>query len=431
MARRIDGADQSLVELKAVDAAYPLHGSLQGVAGPIVMADAAPAEVWVDQLLLERLALAVGQKIAIGEAQFDILGTISAEPDRLSDGTIFGPRVMMTRAGLERAGLIRPGSLYTGRMAIRLDDASDAGVSRFMEDMKQAFPDNGWRIQSRDNAAPALARNIERFSQFLTLVGLTALIVGGVGVGNSARAFLDTKRGVIATLKSVGAPSRFIFQVYVIQIMMLAGLGIIAGLALGAAMPMIAREALRGLLPVAEGGVLHPSALALATAYGLLTAFVFTVWPLSQAQETPAATLFRSAGFSNRQWPKPLYLLMVAAGLAALAGLALAFSQRTHHRPHLPRRDGFCVRGAAAGRHGHRMGGTPCAEAPLHRNPHGARQYSPARIADRVGRAFAGPRPRADRCADADRRQPAQTGDVEPAEAGAFILLPRHPEHRV
>ncbi len=234
---------------------------------------------------------------------------------------------MMTREGLERAGLIRPGSLYTARMAIRLDDASDAGVSRFMEDIKQAFPDNGWRIQSRDNAAPALARNIERFSQFLTLVGLTALIVGGVGVGNSARAFLDTKRGVIATLKSVGAPSRFIFQVYVIQIMMLAGLGIIAGLALGAAMPIVAREALRGLLPVAEGGVLHPAALALATAYGLLTAFVFTVWPLSQAQETPAATLFRSSGFSNRQWPKPLYLLMVAAGLAALAGLALAFSR--------------------------------------------------------------------------------------------------------
>jgi putative ABC transport system permease protein len=327
MARRADGADQTLIELKAVDDAYPLHGALEGDAGPIVMAQAGADGIWADPLLMERLSVKTGDMLAIGDAQFKLLGAITAEPDRLSDGTVFGPRVMMTQEGLARAGLVRPGSLVTNRMAVRLTDPSAAGLSRFMDEIKTKFPDNGWRIQSRDNAAPSLARNIERFSQFLTLVGLTALIVGGVGVGNSARAFLETKRNVIATLKSVGAPSRFIFRVYVIQIMMLAGLGIAAGLVLGIAMPMIAKEALRGLLPVAAGTTLYWPALALGTAYGLLTAFVFAVWPLALAQETPAATLFRSSGFETRRWPRPFYWLLTAGGLAALVALALLFSE--------------------------------------------------------------------------------------------------------
>ncbi len=327
MGRRADGSDQTLIELKAVDDAYPLHGELEGEAGSIAMAQAGADGIWADPLLMERLSVRTGDMLDIGEARFKLLGAITAEPDRLSDGTVFGPRVMMTREGLERAALVRPGSLVTNRMAVRLADASPAGLARFMDEVKTRYPDNGWRIQSRDNAAPSLARNIERFSQFLTLVGLTALIVGGVGVGNSARAFLETKRNVIATLKSVGAPARFIFRVYVIQIMMLAGLGIAAGLVLGIAMPMIAKEALRGLLPVAAGTTLYWPALALGTAYGLLTAFVFAVWPLALAQETPAATLFRSSGFETRRWPKPVYWVLTGAGLAALMALALLFSE--------------------------------------------------------------------------------------------------------
>jgi putative ABC transport system permease protein len=308
MARRADGSDQTLIELKAVDDAYPLHGALEGEAGPIAMVEAGADGIWADPLLIERLSVSIGDMLAIGEAQFRLIGAITAEPDRLSDGTVFGPRVMMTKEGLDRAGLVRPGSLVTNRMAVRLADASPAGLARYMAELKTAFPENGWRIQSRDNAAPSLARNIERFSQFLTLVGLTALIVGGVGVGNSARAFLETKRNVIATFKSVGAPSGFIFRVYVIQIMMLAGLGIAAGLVLGIAMPIIAKEALRGLLPVAAGSGLHWPALALA-------------------QETPAATLFRSSGFETRKWPKPVYWVLTGAGLAGLVGLALLFSE--------------------------------------------------------------------------------------------------------
>lgn len=326
MARRSDGADQALIELKAVDAAYPLYGSLEGESGEISMTGAGPDEVWVDPILMTRLDLRTGDEILIGNAGYMLRGSITSEPDRLSGGAVFGPRVLMTLEGLDRSGLIRPGSLFTNRTVVRLEDASEAGLARFTAGLKASAEDPGWRIQSRDNAAPALSRNIERFSQFLTLVGLTALIVGGVGVGNSTRAYLDSKRRVIATFKSLGAPSRFIFRVYMIQVMILAAIGIFLGLCIGTAMPFVAREALAGILPVAAASAVHLPSLVLASAFGVLTAFLFAVWPLALAQDTQAATLFRSAGFSGRRWPEPAYLAMAGAGLLMLAGLAVYFS---------------------------------------------------------------------------------------------------------
>src|SRR5690606_9687957 len=137
------------------------------------------------------------------------------------------------------------------------------------------FPEAGWSIRSRSNAAPALSSNVERFSQFLTLVGLTALVVGGVGVANAVRAYLDSKRGVIATFKSLGASGRFVLTVYLVQILMVAGIGIVAGLVLGALMQPAASSLLSSVLPVPASGGLYPGALALAAVFGVLVTLAF------------------------------------------------------------------------------------------------------------------------------------------------------------
>jgi len=326
MARRADGADQTLVEVKAADAAYPLYGELAGTGGPIAFSGARADAAWVDPLLLERLQLQPGDSIRLGEANFSIAGAIETEPDRLSDGLGFGPRVLIPLAGLEATGLMQPGSLYRSGFAVKLADDSDESVRRFVDAAGERYGNLGWRVRSRDNAAPSLSRNIERFSQFLTLVGLTALVVGGVGVANSVRGYLDTRRQVIATLKSLGASGGFIFSTYLIQIMILALAGIGLGLVVAAAMPALARAALAGILPVGSAAALHPGALALAVVFGLITAFVFAAWPLAIARETQAATLFRSAGFEARRLPRPSYLAAIAIGVAALAGLAVAVS---------------------------------------------------------------------------------------------------------
>ncbi|MGB7287789.1 MAG: FtsX-like permease family protein, partial [Salaquimonas sp.] len=193
---------------------------------------------------------------------------------------------------------------------------------------KAAFPDAGWRIRSRDNAAPALSRNIERFSDFLTLVGLTALIVGGVGVANAVRAFLETKRSVIATFKSLGAPGNLIFLTYLFQILIISVAGIFIGMAIGALMPFLAVWALQGVLPVPSSNEIQWGPLGLGAVYGFLTAMAFAVWPLGVAREIPATDLFRGqteAGSSRL--PRTAYLILLGACVLALVALAIYLSE--------------------------------------------------------------------------------------------------------
>ncbi|WP_292200667.1 FtsX-like permease family protein, partial [Mesorhizobium sp.] len=170
------------------------------------------------------------------------------------------------------------------------------------------FPQAGWSIRTRSNAAPALSANIQRFSQFLTLVGLTALVVGGVGVANAVRAYLDGKRGVIATFKSLGASGGFVFAIYLVQILLIAGLGIVLGLILGAAMPFVASALLQSVIPVPAQGGFYPGALAMAALFGLLVTLAFALLPLGRARDVPATALFREMGFESRGLPRLPYV---------------------------------------------------------------------------------------------------------------------------
>src|SRR5690606_15503974 len=206
---------------------------------------------------------------------------------------------------------------------IRLPEGStDADLQQIRERAAEQFPEAGWSIRGRTNAAPALSANVERFSQFLTLVGLTALVVGGVGVANAVRAYLDSKRGVIATFKSLGASGRFVFIVYLTQILMISGIGIAIGLLLGALMPPAAAALLSSVLPVPQAGGIYPGALALAAMFGVLVTLAFALLPLGRARDVPATALFRQMGFDQRGLPRPAYVitaLLIAVAMAAIA----------------------------------------------------------------------------------------------------------------
>ncbi len=331
MARKLDGSDQTLVELKAVDDAYPLYGTLEGEAGSITAEELGGRAIAMEGLLGERLGLQTGDQLKLGAAEFTISDGIVSEPDRLGENFGFGPRVLMSMEALKAADLVKPGSLVRHTWRVRFDDASPANVKRFAEQARERFPDAGWRLRSRENAAPALSRNIERFSDFLTLVGLTALIVGGVGVANAVRAFLEAKRPVIATFKSLGAPGGFIFNVYLVQILLIAAGGILIGLALGALMPALAGWALAGVLPLPQSSSLAAGPLVAGAIYGFLTALVFAIWPLAIAREVPATDLFRGqGGIDFGGWPKAGYLLALAACVALLVGLAILTSENRY-----------------------------------------------------------------------------------------------------
>ncbi|MBB6508775.1 putative ABC transport system permease protein [Rhizobium soli] len=331
MARKPDGSEQALVEVKAVDGAYPLYGEFKAEpAAPLQELVAKQGETFgalAAPLLLERLGIKTGDELLLGNIRLVLRGTIASEPDAVSDGFGFAPRLMVSREALQASGLMANGSLVEHAYKIKLrDPASRTGLA---DRANREFPAAGWSIRSSDRAAPSLTENVERFSQFLTLVGLTALIVGGVGVANAVRAFLDAKRTTIATFKCLGAPATVVTLIYLFQIMVLAVIGILAGLVIGAVSPIVALRFLEGVLPVPDGINIYPSALGLAALFGLLITFAFAILPLGHAREVPATALFREQSFDTGRLPSWPYLAAAGAALAALAILAI-FSSENH-----------------------------------------------------------------------------------------------------
>ena len=331
MARRPGGEASVLVELKAVDERYPLFGRVETAGGEgagvsLAAALARRGEAWgalVDPALVDRLALRDGDTLSIGGIDFEVRGTITREPDRAGSGAPFGfwPRVLVSLGGLAATQLLREGSLVYHQYAARL--APEARLEEVRAELGETFRDSGWRMRTYENAAPGIQRMIGRLGSFLSLVGLTALLVGGVGVGNAVRAWLDTRLGVIATLKCIGASRSVVFRTYLTQLTAIAGLGVLAGLVIGAFAPVVVSGMLEALLPFPIALGIYPGVLALAVAFGLLTAITFTVWPLSRAHETPAVALFRGVGLGVRPGRRG-HLALALAGGFGLAVLAVA-----------------------------------------------------------------------------------------------------------
>ncbi|SER22036.1 putative ABC transport system permease protein [Faunimonas pinastri] len=332
MAVRPDGADQTLVELKSVDAAYPRQGELAlegGGDGQALLreTDGAFGALAAPELL-DRLNLKVGDDLKLGALTLKLRGVIASEPDRLSEGIGFGPHLMISLDALQRTELLQPGALVTWMNRLSFAGPADpARAKQLAADADKQFPNAGWRMRTSDNASPSLSGNIDRFAQFLTLVGLTALIVGGVGVANAVSSFVDLKRPAIATLKSLGASAGTIFRIYFLQILILALFGIAIGLVVGAILPFVAKWALSDLLPVADVG-LYPAELGLAFVYGLLVTVAFSLWPLGRARQMPATSLFADRALGSNVRPPWIYRIFQLVALLLLAGLAIALSSQ-------------------------------------------------------------------------------------------------------
>lgn len=325
-----DGArDRMLVELKAVGPAYPLYGAARIVgerdlAAALAGRDGLPG-LAAEPIVADRLGLAPGARVRLGEAVFRFAGPIAEEPDRVARPTIFGPRVMVALDALAATRLIQPGSLVRYEYRVRLPEGVD--VRAFIASLRATFPDGGWRIRTQDEAAPGVARFVEQTSLFLTLVGLTALLVGGIGVVNGVRAWLESRRQTIATLKCLGAPAATVFATYAIQLGAIAALGNLLGLAGGIAVPSLAAALLADVLPVPPRLGIYPAPLVLAATFGLLTAATFALWPLARAREVPGIALFRDQVSERHARPRVWLIAANVLLAAALVGLTVAVAQ--------------------------------------------------------------------------------------------------------
>ena len=320
MARADGGA--ALVELKAVDRAYPLAGVLR-LSGGMALEDALrDGGAVVEAILLERLGLAIGDRVEIGDGSFAIRAALEREPDRAVGLFSFGPRLMVDMDGLRRTGLVQPGSLIRYRYRIALDEPGR--MSGDMRRLADSYADRGWRVTGIGSAAPGLRQTVRRLTLFMTLVGLAASIIGGIGVANAVRAHLASRRPAIATLGCLGATPRLIGLTFGLQIAAMTILAIAIGIALGAAAPFLFVGLLETYLPVDPALGVYPGPLALAAAFGGLTAAVFSLPPLAAAARRPPVALFRDVEASGGE-RAGLAAILASAGLALLlAALAVA-----------------------------------------------------------------------------------------------------------
>ena len=335
MARKADG-DAALIEIKAVPPEYPSIGEV--VLSPATaLADALGKRDGVDGFVAEaalaaRLGLKPGDIVMIGDARLQYRAELVSEPDKLGGGVGFGPRAIMSLDAFHAAGLEQPGSLvkFTNRILATPDvngnPASDAALAKIVDDARSAFPQAGWEVRTRTNVSPQFEKNLERFTQFLVLVGLTALVVGGVGVANASRAFVDRKANDFATYKALGASGGRVFAFALAEIAVIAALGVAIGLALGAAAPFAAASGIKSIAPVPFEPSVYPGELAAGALYGMLVALAFSLAPLGRAHDTPVAALFRGRVETVGGTPRARYLVALACVAAALIAAIVALS---------------------------------------------------------------------------------------------------------
>ncbi len=307
------------IELKAVDAEWPLYGVLTLNGGETVGAPPA-GQAWIAEGAAERLGIGPGDRFKVGSVELTVGGVIDDEPDRLSEGFQLGQTVIVPLSVPAQAGLTAPGAMYQSKTRVAFSGNPDPASVE--ETLTERFPEAGFDIRTRDRASPGAKRFVGRMGEFLTLVGLAALVIAGIGIGGGVASYLDARRASIATLKILGATSRDIVRIYALQVGAAALAGTLAGLVAGVLVTPLLAQALGELLPVRTGLVFDPGALLRAALFGLLVALVFAAPPLMRARHFPAMELMRSRvsplhhAWRGAVWP-------VGLGLVGIAALAL------------------------------------------------------------------------------------------------------------
>jgi len=331
MAVSLDGTYHTLIELKAVDAAYPLYGTMtlappQELPAALAARDGVYGAV-VEPAVAARLGLKIGDRFKIGTASLELRATIERAPDAALSGLAFGPGVTISAAALPATGLLQPGALVTYDYRLKLPAGADAAT--WAGEARDKFPDAGWEVRTAGQASPMLQRFIDRIGLFLGLVGITALLVGGIGIASAVAYFVAGKTATIATLKSLGASTRLVFTAYAMQIGLLALAGIIAGLALGVLVPLAAAPFVAKLLPVPLRLGPHPLPLAIAAVDGILAVLMFSLLPLAGVGRVMPGALFRDiVAPVRRALPRAALAGTIVAGLALAALLVLTAPDR-------------------------------------------------------------------------------------------------------
>lgn len=331
---RVTG-QSAFVALRAVDANYPLLGTVDyegdgALPDLLAQRDGVYGAV-VDSLLIDRMGVKLGDTVTIGDGTFQLRGILKSLPDQVSQGVQLGIPALISVDGLGTTDILKPGVLAKYRYKMLLDPPGFAATAATI---KNSFPDAGWAVLSPQDATADLARFFDIFSRFLVIVGLSSLLVGGVGVSNAVSAYVTERQRSIATMRSLGATSGRILFHFLVQVLLLTLVGIALGVVLGVILTVIALPIIGGLLHISLPIVIDAPALLTAGTFGLLIGFAFGYLPLHRAQSLKPALLFRSAGSAIegrttwRDLLHPALWLPLALALVAIYALAAVTTGR-------------------------------------------------------------------------------------------------------
>lgn len=319
-------ATTKLVELRVVEGPYPFYGGLVVEpplpAGTTVAARLDAERCLVDAGLLDELGLVVGDALRVGGVDFDIAGAIVEEPDRLGFTFNLGPRVYLARPGLERTPLAGFGSRVRHSAVLRIgSEATAEDAARLADRIRLALPDPGFHeVETFAEAQPALRTSIRRVGRFLGLVGLLSLLIGGVGIAQSTRAWVAARVDEVAVLRCLGARPNEVAGLFLAQAVLLALAGSLLGVALGTAGAALAPVLAGRLLPGGGFDPVQPVAIARGLVLGLGTALVFAGGPLLALRRVPPARVFRRAeGIPTAARHRVAEAVLVGAGIVAAA----------------------------------------------------------------------------------------------------------------
>jgi putative ABC transport system permease protein len=318
-AGRADGRAR-MVELRAVEAGFPYYGTLKLADGKAYDHSLLRGfGVLVRPELLAQLEVQVGDVLAIGSQRFTIRGVIESEPGRRLGGFSIGPRVFVDLADLEKAGLTGFGSRTTSQRLLRVPEAA---LDALVRDLRSDFSNEFARIRSYKATEDDIGEEFGRAENYLSLVGLVIVILGGIGVSSVTRVFVQQKMKSIAVLKCVGSRSSQLLSVYVAQVALLG----LAGSLMGVAMAAMAMRAIPSFLAGATPGVdinyaLTVPAVTQGVGIGLLVSLLFSLVPLLEVRHVKPSLLLRDEPRSRR--PDAVQILVSVFVVAALVALTV------------------------------------------------------------------------------------------------------------
>jgi putative ABC transport system permease protein len=320
--------DPVLVSVKAVDpAVYPFYGTVKlDPAAPLRRVLDDQTAVVSDDLLI-RLKARVGDSVRLGGQEFHIAAVLVSEPDRMTGSLNIGPRVMISREGLGRTGLISIGSRAAQRYLFRLPPGGP-DVQQVRNILKRAFPES--MIADYRETHPIITRGLDRATTFLSLISLIALILGALGVAAAMHAHLQQKMDSIAILKCLGARSGQVLRIYLAQTLALGLAGGVLGVALGTLVQRAFPALIGRFFPVQPrmGLDLVPATQGLAI--GILTTLLFTLPPLLGIRGVRPAIVFRREMAEARpawlkRWSRSREAILTAVAILASIGLIAAW----------------------------------------------------------------------------------------------------------